>query len=694
MPPLAHTVVSIAMAALRLRLPRAPATATLTGVPLRYALPEEEPLPRRPNTAHLNALLTSYGRRGRLRDAQHLFDQMPRRDVISWTALLTAYADNGDLASARLVFDDMPRRNAPSWNALLSVYLRAGQPAAAHALFSKMPVRNAVSYGAMITGLSRAGMLREAEAVYAEMPQQWRDPVGSNALMAGYLRAGKLGMALRVFDGMAVRDVISWSTLVDGLCKHGSVSEARKVFETMPERNVVSWTLMIRGFVKLRMYRDALLLFLDMRRAGVQVNTTTLSVVLDACAEACLVREGVQIHSLIVAMGFETDIFLGDSIIILYSRLGWMVDARRMFACMKWKDIVSWNSLITGYVQHNLVEEAHVLFKLMPDKDAVSWTSMVVGFANRGWMRESVDLFEQMPGKDEVAWTAVISSLATNGDYLSAVRWFCRMAREGCKPNTIAFSCLLSALANLTMLNQGMQAHAYAINMGWIFDSSVHTSLVSMYAKCGRLAEAYCVFSAISRPSLIATNAIITAFAQHNFAEDAFTLFTKMQNDGHKPNHATFVGILTGCARAGLVQEGYNYFESMRSVYGIEPNPDHYTCMVDLLGRAGLLAEALKMINSMPQDDHSDAWAALLSASSLHSNLAYAKIAAQKLLELDPYDATAYTVLSNMLSSAGMKDDRDMLKVKQLSNMASKSPGYSLIIHDKAAENRMHSEHF
>ncbi|KAI4962983.1 hypothetical protein ZWY2020_020567 [Hordeum vulgare] len=627
------------MAALRLRLPRAPATATLTGVPLRYALPEEEPLPRRPNTAHLNALLTSYGRRGRLRDAQHLFDQMPRRDVISWTALLTAYADNGDLASARLVFDDMPRRNAPSWNALLSVYLRAGQPAAAHALFSKMPVRNAVSYGAMITGLSRAGMLREAEAVYAEMPQQWRDPVGSNALMAGYLRAGKLGMALRVFDGMAVRDVISWSTLVDGLCKHGRVGGEEGV-ETMPERNVVSWTLMIRGYVKLRMYRDALLLFLDMRRAGVQVNTTTLSVVLDACAEACLVREGVQIHSLIVAMGFEADIFLGDSIIILYSRLGWMVDARRMFACMKWKDIVSWNSLITGYVQHNLVEEAHVLFKLMPDKDAVSWTSMV----------ESVDLFEQMPGKDEVAWTAVISSLATNGDYLSAVRWFCRMAREGCKPNTIAFSCLLR-----------MQAHAYAINMGWIFDSSVHTSL------------AYCVFSAISRPSLIATNAMITAFAQHNFAEDAFTLFTKMQNDGHKPNHATL---------------------SMRSVYGIEPNPDHYTCMVDLLGRAGLLAEALKMINSMPQDDHSDAWAALLSASSLHSNLAYAKIAAQKLLELDPYDATAYTVLSNMLSSAGMKDDRDMLKVKQLSNMASKSPGYSLIIHDKAAENRMHSEHF
>jgi pentatricopeptide repeat protein len=433
------------------------------------------------------------------------------------------------------------------------------------------------------------------------------------------------------------------------------------------------------------MYRDGLLLFLDMRRAGVQVNTTTLSVVLDACAEATLVREGVQIHGLIIAMGFDMDVFLGDSLIILYSRFGWMAGARRVFACMKWKDIVSWNSLITGYVQHNMVEEAHVLFKLMPAKDAVSWTSMVVGFANRGWMRESVELFEQMPAKDEVAWTAVISSLISNGDYLSTVRWFCRMAQEGCKPNTIAFSCLLSALASLTMLNQGMQAHAYAINMGWVFDSSVHTSLVSMYTKCGRLAEAYRVFSSIGSPSLIATNSMITAFVQHNFAEDAFKLFTKMQNDGQKPNHVTFLGILTGCARAGLVQQGYNYFESMGSVYGIEPNPDHYTCMVDLLGRAGLLAEALEMVNSMPQNDHSDAWAALLSASSLHSNLAYAKIAAQKLLEMDPYDATAYTVLSNMFSSAGMKDDEAMLKGLQVSNMANKNTGYSLIIQDKVA---------
>uniref|UniRef100_J3MQ40 Pentatricopeptide repeat-containing protein n=2 Tax=Oryza brachyantha TaxID=4533 RepID=J3MQ40_ORYBR len=618
---------------------------------------------------------------------------MPQRDVISWTALLTAYADGGDLASARLVFDDIPRRNAASWNALLYVYLRAAQPRAAHALFYKMPAKNAVSYGAIVSGLAKAGMLREAELVYQEMPWQWRDPVGSNALMSGYLRAGELAMALSVFEGMTVRDVISWSAMVDGLCKYGSVSEARRVFDAMQERNVVSWTSMIRGYVKRGMCRNGLLLFLDMRREGVQVNTTTLSVALDACAEASLAREGIQIHSLIISMGLGLDVFLGDSIIIMYSRFGWMADARRAFNCMQLKDIVSWNSLITGYVQNDMVEEAHVLFNLMPEKDTVSWTSVVVGLANRGWMRESVEMFEQMPGKDEIAWTAIISSSITNGDYLSTVRWFCRMSQEGCKPNTIAFSCLLSALASLAMLNQGRQAHAYSINMGWVFDSAVHTSLVSMYAQCGRLPEAHHVFSSISNPSLIAINSMIKAFVRHGFIEDALQLFTKMQNDGYRPNHATFLGILTGCAHAGLVQQGCNYFESMRTLYGLKPNPEHYTCMVNLLGRAGLLSEALEMINSMPQNDHSDAWRALLSASNLHSNLAFAKLAAQKLLEKDPYDAMAYTVLSKMFSSAGMKEDEEMLKVIQLYNMASKRPGYSLIMQDKTT-NIAHTENF
>jgi pentatricopeptide repeat protein len=518
--------------------------------------------------------------------------------------------------------------------------------------------------------------------------------MGSNAMMAGYLRAGELGMALRVFGGMASKDVVSWSMMVDGLCKYGALSEARRLFEAMPERNVVSWTSMIRGYVKRGMCRDGLLLFLDMRRQGVQVNTTALSVVLDACAKGRLGGEGIQIHSLIIAMGFETDVFLGDSIIMMYSQFGWMVNARRVFDCMKQKDIVSWNSLITGYVQNNMIEEGHVLFKLMPERDVVSWTSMVVGFSNRGWMKESVELFEQMPTKDEIAWTAVISSFIANGDCVSAVRWYCRMSHEGGRSNTIALSCLLSALATLGLLNQGFQAHAYAVNMGWALDSAVHSSLVTMYAKCGRLTEAHHVFSIINNPSLITVNSMITAFAQHGLAEDALKLFNKIQDQGQKPNHVTFLGILTACARAGLVRQGYNYFESMRAVYGIEPKPDHYTCMVDLLGRSGFLAEALEMINSMPQKDCPDAWAALLSSSNLHSNIAFAKIAAQKLLEMDPHNAATYTVLSNMLSSTGIKDDEEMLKVAQLCSTASKNPAYSLIIQDKSTEGHTQNEHF
>ncbi|XP_072993095.1 pentatricopeptide repeat-containing protein At1g53600, mitochondrial [Typha latifolia] len=631
----------------------------------------------RRNLGFSNSQITKNGRNGDPRGAQFVFDGMPVRDVVSWTALLTAYGDNGEVSSARKVFDQMPTRNTVSWNAMMSAYVRASKVWDAFELFSKIPEKNEVSYGAMIAGFAKSGMIKDAEMVYEEMPRMWRDPVASNALICGYLRKGQLDEAVRIFNAMEVKDVISWSSMVDAFCKFGSIFDAREIFDSMPERNVISWTSMIRGYFKVGFLDDGFNLFLEMRRKGVEINPTTLSVLLDACAEFCRIEEGVQIHGLINAMGFESDGFLGNSIIIMYSRTGWMVAARRKFDCMNMKDVVSWNSLITGYIQHGAIEEAHVLFESMPEKDVVSWTSMVVGFSNRGWMRESLLLFEQMPHKDEVAWTAVISGYVGNGEHESALQWFSIMVREGYMPNSVTLSCILSALASLVSLEQGMQVHACAVKMALGFDITVQSSLVSMYAKCGSLGDAYLIFSQINEPSLVTINSMITSFAQHGLAEEALKLFAKMQRDGYKPNEATFLGILSACAHAGLVEEGYKYFESMGSIYGIKPTPEHYTCMVDLLGRAGLLVEALEFINSMPYETNSDSWGALLNACKIHSNLNVAKIAAQKLFELEPNNATVYTVLSSMLSLAGLKEDEQRLRMVQLSSNIRKKPGYS-----------------
>ncbi|RRT40993.1 hypothetical protein B296_00058133 [Ensete ventricosum] len=629
-----------------------------------------------------NSRITRSGRDGDLLGAQSVFDRMPVRDVVSWTALLTAYAENGRISEARRIFDEMPTRNTVSWNAMISGYMRSAHVVEARELFSRMPARDVVCYSAMITGFAKCGMIKEAEEVYQEMPRRWRDPVASNALICGYLRAGKLEMAARVFEAMEVKDVVSWSSMVDGCCKCGRLSDARRVFNAMPERNVVSWTAMIRGYFMGGIYEDGFGLFLQMRREGVGINSTTLSVMIDATAELERIEEGIQIHALVLVTGLQNDVFLGDSIIVMYTRVGWMEAAKNTFNCMNTRDLVSWNSLLAGYIRYDMLEEANALFEIMPEKDAVSWTSIMVGFSNRGWISESVHLFHEMPVKDEVAWTAIISGFVANGEHENALWWFHRMVHEGFKPNGLTLSTVLSASANLAILDQGMQIHACIIKTDLESDVVVQSSLVSMYAKCGKVTDAYHVFLHICEPNLITVNAMMTAFSQHGLAEEALQLFKDMQGYGCKPNQVTFIAILSACARAGLVNEGYKHFKSMSSSYGIEPGPDHYTCTVDLLGRAGFLREALELIESMPFSPHSAIWGALLNASRMHSDLELAELAAQRLLDLEPNSATTYTVLSNMYGLAGRKKDEERTRMTKQTNGVRKSPGYSWVISD------------
>lgn len=634
-----------------------------------------------------NSEITWSGRSGNVDQAQSIFDHLPFPNVISWTALLTAYAENGGLSQARELFDKMPERNTAAWNAMVSAYIRNSDISEASRLFSGIPDKNLISYSAMISGYAKNGMMNEAEDVFCKMPNEWQDPVGSNTLINGYLKIGDLEEANRIFRRMSVRDVFSWTSMVDGYCKSGRIFEAVQTFTSMPERNVVSWTSMIRGLLKAENWKDGFELFLHMRRDGVSVNSTTLSVVLDACADLDRREEGLQIHGLVLLLGFGDDIFLGNSIIVMYSRVGWIDAARRWFNDMSRKDVVSWNSIINGYLEHDSINEAYALFEAMPEKDQVSWTSMMVGFSNQGWIQESVRLFEAMPEKDDVAWTAIISGFVGNGENIAAFKWFQRMMQEGINPNPMALSSIMSALASMAILNQGLQIHTLVVKLDLELDVLTQTSLVSMYAKCGDLGNAYRIFTGISMLNTVALNAMITGFAEHGLAKEALELFRRIDADECcKPNSVTFLGVLTACSHAGLVQEGRQYFESMASCYGIEPGPNHYTCMIDLLGRAGLLQDAKDLIDSMPFRPNSSAWGALLNASRLHSNLSLARLAAEKLFELEPNNGTAYAVLSNIYFESGMKDDEMEVRRAKRSNGAKKNPGCSWVLLENNAD--------
>lgn len=548
-------------------------------------------------------------------------------------------------------------------------------------LFARIPECNAVSYSAMITGFAKAGMFDEAEKLYREAPVELRDPVCSNALISGYLKIGSLGEAFRVFDCMLNRDVVSWSSMVDGYCKMGRIVDARSLFDRMPGKNVVAWTAMINGYMKNEDFEEGFKLFLEMKRGqSADINSTTFSVMFEACGSFPRYKEGLQMHGLVARTGFDCDIFLGNSIITMYCRFGCIEAAHRIFHMMRNRDVVSWNSLIAGYVQSTEIEEAFKLFERMPKKDVVSWTTIISGFFNKGMSDKATQLFGMMPEKDSLAWTALISGFVNNEEYEEAFRWFIEMLRREIRLDPLNISSVLSASASLATLNQGLQIHAFALKIGMKYDLSIQNALVSMYSKCGDLVDACQIFTEIRSPNIISYNSMITGFSQNGLGEEALNLFSKMQNEGIQPSEVTFLGVLSACVHVGLVERGWIYLKLMKSSYNIEPGPDHYACMVDLLGRAGLLDKAVELIDSMPFAPHPGVWGALLGASRTHLRLDLAEIAAQQLIELEPDNATPYVVLSNLCSISGKTKDGDQVRMAKKLKGVKKSPGCSWII--------------
>ncbi|RDX65175.1 Pentatricopeptide repeat-containing protein, mitochondrial, partial [Mucuna pruriens] len=630
---------------------------------------------------HCNTLIAVNGRHGKINEAETIFTNMPIKNTASWTAMLTTYTQNRQIKNARKVFDEMPQRTTVSYNAMISAYIRNGcNVGKAYELFSVLAERNLVSYAAMITGFVKAGKFHMAEELYHEAPLEFRDPACSNALINGYLKMGEVNEALRVFENMVERDVVSWSAMVDGLCRDGRVAAARDLFDKMPERNVVSWSAMIDGYMGKGFFQEGFCLFMDMRREGlVEVNSTTVTIMFKACGNCGRMPEGMQMHGLVSCMGFEFDNVLSNSVITMYSMLGCTDMANKVFCTVSNKDIVTWNSLISGYIHNNEVDSAYGIFERMPEKDLISWTAMITGFTKSGRVKNAVELFNMLPEKDDFVWTAIISGFVNNKEYEEALHWYARMIWEGCRPNPLTISSVLAASAALVALNEGLQIHTCILKMNLEHNLSIQNSLISFYSKSGNVIDAYRIFLDVIEPNVISYNSIINGFAQNGFGNKALSMYKKMQSEGHEPNHVTFLAVLSACTHAGLVEEGWNLFNTMKSRYGIEPEADHYACIVDLLGRAGLLDEAIDLIRSMPFKFHSGVWGAILGASQTHLRLDLAKLAAHHINELEPKNATPYVVLSNLYSAAGKKIDGDLVRITKNLKGIKKSPGCSWI---------------
>ncbi|CAL5010177.1 unnamed protein product [Urochloa decumbens] len=404
--------------------------------------------------------------------------------------------------------------------------------------------------------------------------------------------------------------------------------------------------------------------------------------------------------------------------------------ARRLFSAMPVRDVTSWNTMVSGLSKNGALEEAKAVFKAMPvrnavswnamvaaiacsgdmvaaeewfrnapeKKDAVLWTAMVTGYMDAGDVQKAMEFFEAMPVRNLVSWNAMVSGYVKNSRAGDALRVFKTMiGNANVQPNASTLSSVLLGCSNLSAVEFGRQIHQWCTKLPLSRSMTVGTSLVSMYCKCGNLDDACRLFDEMCRRDVVAWNAMISGCAQHGDGRKAIKLFGKMKDEGVVPDWITFVAVLTACIHTGLCDFGMRCFETMQGVYGIEPRIEHYSCMVDLLCRAGLLERAVNMIRSLPFEPHPSAYGTLLTACRIYKNLEFAEFAAVKLIEQDPQNAGAYVQLANIYAIANRWADVSRVRRWMKDNAVVKTPGYSWIEikgvrHEFRSNDRLHPQ--
>lgn len=627
-----------------------------------------------------NSVLNMYAKCGSVEEAWKVFDKMERKTVISWTMMIGGYAESGRSQAAFDMFQKMQQEGvepnqitymsilnafstpaALEWGkavhahitnagyesdtivgtALVKMYAKCGSYKDCRQVFEKLVNRDLIAWNTMIGGLAEGGCWEEASEVYHQMQREGIMP--NKVTYVSILNACVNSAALhwgkeihsRVMKAGFMSDVSVANALISMYFRCGSTKDARLIFDRMIRRDVISWTAMIGGLAKGRLGAEALAVYQDMQRAGVEPNRVTYMSILNACSSAAALGWGKRIHLEVMEAGLATDTHVGNTLVNMYSTCGSVKDARQVFDRMTKRDVVAFNAMIGGYAVHSLGKEASKLFN--------------------------------------------------------------RMQEEGLKPDKVTYMNLLNACANSGSLEWAREIHTLTVKDGLLSDVSVGNALLTAYARCGSFKDAQLVFEGMSKRNVISWNAMIGGLAQHGRGQDTLDLFERMKKVGVKPDVVTFVSVLSACSHAGLLEEGPRHFASMVQDFGITPTIEHYGCMVDLLGRAGHLDEAEALIKTMPLQANTMIWGALLGACRIHGNIMVAERTAESSLKLDPDNAAVYVVLSLMYAAAGMWDSATKVRRLMEQRGITKEPGRSWIevdgkLHYFVAEDRSHPQ--
>ncbi|KAI3844534.1 hypothetical protein MKX03_006919 [Papaver bracteatum] len=457
-------------------------------------------------------------------------------------------------------------------------------------------------------------------------------------------------------------------------------SESEKVFNNLIEKDVISWTSMVSGYVRAGKPKQSLEIYSKMLEVGIESNAFTLSAVIKACSGLGDLRLGMCFHAVVFERGFDKNDVISSALIDMYGKNAVPDDARRLFDEMPEPDFVCWTTLISALTRNDRVKQGKEVHAKVVTAgicgNVIVESSLVDMYGKCGLAGYSRQVFDRMPKKNSVSWCALLGAYCQNGDLESVIGIFREMEKTD---DLYSFGTVLRACAGLAVVRQGKEVHCqYLKKRGWR-DVVVESALVDLYAKCGLIDYAHRVFKEVPVRNSITWNSMICGYAQNGKVEEALSMFNKMIKEGIKPDYISFIGVLFGCSHTGLVDQGRKHFELMIEEYKIDPGVEHYNCMVDLLGRAGLLEEAEDLIVKSVFESDMSVWETLLGACTAQSDLVMATRVAKKMIELKPDYHLSYILLGNVYRVAGKWDDATKLRSLMKERGVKKMPGKSWI---------------
>ncbi|KAJ0962387.1 hypothetical protein J5N97_030215 [Dioscorea zingiberensis] len=612
-------------------------------------------------------------------------------------------------------------------NHILNAYGKCGSLDDARQLFDTMPERNLVSWTSMVSGLSQNHREREAVELYLGMlrfgffPDQFS--LGSVVRACTGLLDIELGRQLHchTIKMDLGQDRIVQNALVTMYSRSDSIGDASVVFERIAEKDLVSWSSIIAALAQKERRLEALCLFKQMLDIGVhRPNEFHFGSIFNVCGAISELDQGEQLHGLCIKFGLEKNNFAGCSLSDMYARCGKLDHARKAFFQIEWPDLVSWNSIISAFAYAGFPAEALLFFSQMRDSglqpdditircllcsctsstslrhgqlvhccslkmglcgDIAVLNSLLAMYTKCSDLYTSLNLFKDMKGhRDIVSWNTLLAACLQHRQPEKVFLLLKDLRNSSTRPDQITLNAILCACADLASLEMGNQINAYAIKIGLDTDIMVCNGLIDTCAKCGSLDNARKLFELMGdNRDVFSWSSLIVGYAQFGFGKESLELFALMQNLGIKPNHVTFVGVLTACRHVGLVDEGLYYYDTMQAKYGIVPTREHCSCIIDLLARSGRLTDAERFIDEMPYEADIVMLKTLLAACRVYSNVQIGKRATEGILKIDPSNSGAYVLMCNIYASAGCWDDFAMLRKAMRSSGVIKSPGRSWI---------------